>query len=136
MRALRGLALPGFCPGGAEVVRRMASHNFRGSHDQVQIEVKIQSLDSLGWANDQQIPASLAIHTFIAKDLDAARYQARPHSCDAADTSRRYDRRDHDGHGMAAAFGARFSRRRGSQETRFESRFRIDRQLPGLPNQG
>jgi len=49
--ALQGLALPGFCPGGAEVVRRMASHNFRGPHDQI----KIQSLDSLGCANDQQV---------------------------------------------------------------------------------
>jgi hypothetical protein len=74
----------------------MASHNFRGSHDEIQIEIKIQSLDSLGCTNDQQIQASLAIRTFITKDLDAARHQARPHSCDAADTSRRYDRRDHD----------------------------------------
>jgi hypothetical protein len=74
----------------------MASHNFRGSYDQVQI--KIQSLSSLGCANDQQIQASLAIRTFITKDLDAARHQARPHSCDAADTSRCYDRRNHDGH--------------------------------------
>jgi len=30
-----------------------------------------------------------------------------------ADASRRYDRRDHDGHGMAAAFSARLSCRRG-----------------------
>jgi hypothetical protein len=35
---LRGLALPGGLPGGAEVVRRMASRELRGSHDQVQIE--------------------------------------------------------------------------------------------------
>ncbi len=56
----------------------MASHNFRGSHDQVQIEVKIQSLDSLGCTNDQQIQASHAIRTFITKDCHAARYQARP----------------------------------------------------------
>ena len=68
--ALLGLALPGFCPGGAEVVRRMASHNFRGSHDQVQIED--QNLDSLGCTSDQQIQASLAIRAFITKDLDAA----------------------------------------------------------------
>jgi hypothetical protein len=27
-----------FCLGGAEVVRRMASRNFRGSHDQAQIQ--------------------------------------------------------------------------------------------------
>src|SRR5258707_13398748 len=91
----------GVCPGGAEVVRRMASHNFRGSHDQIQIKVKIQSLGALGWTNDQQIQASLTIRTIITKDPDAARHQARAHSCDAADTSRRYDRRDHDGHGMA-----------------------------------
>jgi hypothetical protein len=64
--ALLGLALPGFCPGGAEVVRRMASHNFRGPHDQIQI--KIQSPDSFGRANDQQIQASLAIRTFISPD--------------------------------------------------------------------
>src|SRR6266481_4762940 len=102
----------------------MASRNFRGSHDEIQI--KIQS-PSFGPTNDQQIEASLAVRTFITKDLDAARYQARPHSCDAADTSRRYDRRDHDGHGMAAAFGARLSRRRCSQDTRFESRFRTNR---------
>jgi hypothetical protein len=50
MRAF-GLALPGFCPGRAEVVRRMASHNFRGSHDKT--EIQVQSLDSL--TNDQQI---------------------------------------------------------------------------------
>src|ERR1700730_12675983 len=59
----------GFCPGGAEVVRRMAPHNFRGSHDEIQIQV--QSLHSLGCANDYQIQASLAIRTFITKDLDA-----------------------------------------------------------------
>jgi hypothetical protein len=52
----------------------MASHNFRGSHDEIQI--KIQSLDSFGCANDQQIQASLATRTFITKDLDAARHQA------------------------------------------------------------
>ena len=65
-----GLALPGFFPGGAEVVRRTASHNFRGPHDEIQIEIQVQSLDSLGCTNDQQIQASLAIRTFI-KDLDA-----------------------------------------------------------------
>src|SRR5258706_4625155 len=63
----------------------MASHNFRGSHDQVQIEVKIQSLDSLGCTNDQQIQASHAIRTFITKDCHAARYQAGPHACIPAD---------------------------------------------------
>ena len=47
----------------------MASRNFRGSHDEIQI--KIQSLHSLGPTNDQQIEASLAIRTFISKDLDA-----------------------------------------------------------------
>jgi hypothetical protein len=41
----------GFCPGGAEGVRRMASHNLRGSHD----EIQAQSLDSLDRTNDQQI---------------------------------------------------------------------------------
>jgi len=65
----------------------MASHNFRGSHDQIQIEIKIQSLDSLGCPNDQQTQASLAICTFIIEDLNATRHQARPHSCDAADNS-------------------------------------------------
>ena len=65
-----GLALPGFSPGGAEVVRRMASHNFRGSHDEIQIEIQVQRLDSPGYTNEQQIQASLAIRTFI-KDLDA-----------------------------------------------------------------
>ena len=98
--------------------------------------IQVQSLDSQDCAKDRQIQASLAIRTFIFKDLNAARHQARPHSCDAADASRRYDRRDHDGHGMAAAFGARLSRRCGSQETRSQSRFRIDGQGPGLPNQG
>jgi len=126
----------GVCPGGAEVVRRTASHNFRGSHEEIQIQIQVQSLDSLGCANDQQIQGSLAIRTFITKDLNAVRHQARPHSCDAADASRSYDRRDHDGHGMAAAFGARFSRRCGPQKTRFESCFRTNRQGPGLPNQG
>src|ERR1700682_4753836 len=43
----------------------MASHNFRGSHDKIQIQV--QSLDSFGSANDPQIQASLAIRTFIPK---------------------------------------------------------------------
>src|ERR1700682_446311 len=131
---LLGLALPGFCPGGAEVVRRMASHNFRGSHDEIQVQV--QSLDSLGCTNDRQIQASLAIRTFITKDLDAARHQARPHSCDAAAASRCYDCRYDDGHGMAAAFGARLSRWCGSQETRSQSCFRIDGKGPCLPNQG
>src|SRR5258705_12102230 len=112
----------------------MASHNFRGSHDQIQI--KIQSLDSLGYTNDQQIQASLAISTFITKDLDAARHQARPHSYDAADTSRRYYRSDHDSHRMAAAFGARLSRRRGPQETRSQASFRTNRQGTDLPDQG
>ena len=60
----------GFCLGGAEVVRRMASHNFRGSHDEIQIEIQVQRLDSPGYTNEQQIQASLAIRTFI-KDLDA-----------------------------------------------------------------
>ena len=73
----------------------MASHNFRGPHDEIQI--KIQNLDALGCANDQQIQAGLAIPTLIIKDLGPARHQARPHSCDAADAGRRYDRRDHDG---------------------------------------
>jgi hypothetical protein len=73
MRA-SGLALPGFCPGGAEVVRRMAPHNFRGSHDQIQVKIQIQSLDSLGCANDQQIYASLAIRTFVTKDFTAAQH--------------------------------------------------------------
>jgi len=50
----------------------MASHNFRGSHDEIQIEIQVQSLDSLGCTNDQQIQASLAIRTFIPKGLDAA----------------------------------------------------------------
>ena len=72
----------------------MASHNFRGSHDEIQIQV--QSLDSLGCANGQQIQTSLEIRTFNTKELDAARHQARPHSCDAADTSRCHDRRYHD----------------------------------------
>src|SRR5439155_5674638 len=126
----------GLRPSGAEVVRRMASHNFRGSHDEAQIKVNIQSLDSLGSTNDQQIQASLAIPTFITKDLDAARHQARPHSCDAADASGYYDRRYHDGHGMAAAFGARLSRRYGPEETPSQSCFRVDGQGPGLPNQG
>src|SRR5713226_7998827 len=99
----------------------MASHNLRGSHDQIQI--KIQSVDSLVRTNDRQIQASLAIRTFITKDLDAARHQARPHSYDAADTGRCYNCCDHDGHGMAAALRARFSRWCGPQETRFESCF-------------
>ena len=46
---LRSPALPGFCPGGAEVVRRMASHNFRGPHDEIQI--KVQNLDGLLQSN-------------------------------------------------------------------------------------
>ena len=45
------------------MVRRIASPNFRGSHDEIQI--KIQGLHSLGRANYQQIEASLAIGTLI-----------------------------------------------------------------------
>src|SRR6202022_4122109 len=131
-----GYCPAGVCPGGAEVVRRIASHNFRGSHEEIQIKVKIQSFGALGCTNDQQIQASLASRTIITKDLDAVRHQARPHSSDAADASRRYDRRDHDGHGMAAVFGARLSCRRGPQETRFESCFRTNRQGSSLPYQG
>jgi hypothetical protein len=74
----------------------MASHNFRGSHDEIQIQIQVQSLYSRGCANDQQIQASLAIGTSITKDFDTARHQARPHSCDAADASRCYDRGYHD----------------------------------------
>ena len=48
MRAL-GSCPAGFCPRGAEVVRRMASHNFRGSHDEIQTEIQVQSLDSTQW---------------------------------------------------------------------------------------
>src|SRR5260221_10449925 len=69
-------------------------------------------------------------------DAREAGAEIRPHSCDAAESRWSYDRSDHDSHGMAAAFGARFSCRCGSQEARFESCFRIDRQGPGLPNQG
>src|SRR5258708_38580104 len=112
----------------------MASHNFRGSHDEIQI--KIQSLLSLGPTTDQQIEASLAIGTLITKDHDAPRHQARQDSCNAADASRRDGCRYHDGNRMAAAFGSWFSCRRGSQETRFESCFRIDGQGASLPNQG
>src|SRR5258706_4703094 len=86
----------------------MASHNFRGFHDEIQIQ--IQGLDSLGRANDQQIQASLEIRTFITKDLDAARHQARPHSCNAAGASRRYDRCNHDGHAAAPAEGPELRR--------------------------
>jgi hypothetical protein len=67
----RVLPCRGFAWGGAEVVRRMASHNLRGSHDEIQIEIQAQSLDSPGCTNEQQIQASLAIRTFISKDLDA-----------------------------------------------------------------
>jgi hypothetical protein len=49
----------------------MASHDLRGSHDEIQIEIQAQSLDSPGCTNEQQIQASLAIRTFISKDLDA-----------------------------------------------------------------
>jgi len=48
----------------------MASHNLRGSHDQIQI--KIQSVDSLGRANDQQVQASLEIGAFICKACKTA----------------------------------------------------------------
>jgi hypothetical protein len=70
----------------------MASYNFRGSHDEIQIQV--QSLDSLGCTNDQQIQASLKIR--ITKDLNAARHQARPHSFDVAVPCRHNDRRHYD----------------------------------------
>jgi hypothetical protein len=49
----------------------MASHNLRGSHDEIQIEIQAQSLDWLGCTNEQQIQASLAIRSFISKDHDA-----------------------------------------------------------------
>jgi hypothetical protein len=67
----RRIRASGSCPAGVfaraglEVVRRMASHNFRGFHDEIQI--KIQSLDSHGCTNDQQIQASLAIRTLSPK---------------------------------------------------------------------
>jgi hypothetical protein len=37
---LRDLALPGVYPGGAEVVRRVASRKPRGSHEQAQIQAE------------------------------------------------------------------------------------------------
>ena len=49
----------------------MASHDLRGSDDEIKIEIQVQSLDSPGRANEQQIKASLAIRTSISKDLDA-----------------------------------------------------------------
>ncbi len=49
------VAPPGFYPGGAEVVRRIASPDLGGSHDEIQIEIQIQNLPSLDLANDQEI---------------------------------------------------------------------------------
>jgi hypothetical protein len=43
----------GFCPGGAEVVRRMASHN--PEDPMTKSKPKFKSLASLGCTNDQQI---------------------------------------------------------------------------------
>jgi hypothetical protein len=48
---LWNFALPGACSGGAEVVRRMASHNFRGSDDKAKSENKI--CEPLIKANEQ-----------------------------------------------------------------------------------
>jgi hypothetical protein len=74
----------------------MASHILGGSHDEIQIKIQVQSLDSLGYANDWQIQASLAIRSFNTKDLDAARHQARPHYCDVAVPCRHNDRCHYD----------------------------------------
>ena len=71
-----------------------------------------------------------------SKTCSAARYQARPHHCDAADAGWRHDRRYHDRNRMAAAFGARLSCRRGSQEARAQPCFRANGQGPGLSHQG
>ena len=49
---------------------------------------------------------------------------------------RRNDRGDHDCNGLAAAFGARLSRRCRPQEARAQSRFRANRQGSGLSHQG
>jgi len=95
--------------------------------------------------NDRQIQSLARDPHIITKHLDAPDTKHARILAMLADASRRYDRSDHDGHGMAAAFSARLSRRRCSQEARFESFFRIDvtkagstesriaRLRPGLP---
>src|SRR5712691_969087 len=50
----------GSCPGGAEVVRRIASHELRGSHDQGQIYN--QSCCALNSAKDRQAQIPRAVH--------------------------------------------------------------------------
>jgi hypothetical protein len=117
--ALWNQALPGGLLGGAEVVRRMASHDFRGSHDQTQIEA--QGCGPLHLTIHQQVQVSHSASAFIFKDDGAAGYQARPHPCDAADAGGNDDRGDHDRHALAATFGARLSRWCCAQEAR--SRF-------------
>src|SRR5258705_2632706 len=127
-------SMPPFAQAGLRWCGGWRRVNFRGSHDQAQNQA--EGCDALDRPKDPQARVTQAIGTFIFKDCNPARHQARPHSCDAADASRRYDRRYHNGHGMAAAFGTRLSCRRRSQEARFESCFRIDGQGSGLPNQG
>ena len=62
------------CPGGAEVVRRMASRNFRGSYDQAEIET--QGGHSLSRTKDEQTQTPHAFRARFCENSGAARYKA------------------------------------------------------------
>jgi hypothetical protein len=68
--------------------------NFRGSHDQAQIDG--QGRQALGFAKVQQVQIPQATYTSIIEVSSAARHQACPHHCNAADACGRNNRCDHD----------------------------------------
>jgi len=90
----------------------MASHNSEAPNEEIQTKIQAQSLDRPAATNEQQIQASLAIRTFISKDLD------RPDTKHAAFLQFCGHRRatiasNHDGaREWKTAFGASFLRRR------------------------
>ena len=88
-------------------------------------------------------PKSTAARATAAKPPQPANHRSREEErCglkassrhrDASIADRNDDRRDDEGNGLAAAFGARLPRRRGAQKAEAEAQFEEDRRQPGLP---
>src|ERR1700716_1171214 len=117
------------CRGGASVVRRNAAIN------------RIEDSDA-----DVFKEASAQIHSGAGDDCKAS--TARHHRSwgeercglkassrhrDASIADRNDDRRNDEGNGLAAAFGAWFPRRCRAQKAEAEAQFEEDRRQPGLP---
>jgi len=73
LRRASGSCPPGDCPGGAEVMRRFAPHNFRGSHDQTQTKPKAATLSTA--RKDRQAPRHASDWRLIVQISRGSRYQ-------------------------------------------------------------